>query len=319
MNRPLPKRIQQGIDEANAIEASIAAEQLALKTPTLQAVADEVIATPPEPETVPVVEEPKPDNWEPKYRALQGKYDTEVPRLHQQNRDMAAQLEGLQTQVRTLTDTAQTRQPVTPPVASKLVTDKDEEEFGLDMIDLQRRVANEESGELRTQNANLLKVVNDLQETVKGLSQAQHESRLTSFDEKLLKLVPNWAEIDKEQGWLNWLDDTDPLTGVRRQVMLVNAHKGQDASRMAAIFNAYTGIAPSKTIPPVPQKSELKTQVTPRKSAASVQVPVEAKIWSSAELSAALDPRRTKHMAATEIEALNNEIDNAQREGRVRN
>ncbi len=217
-----------------------------------------------------------------------------------------------------LSETAPQGKPEIEPEKVSLITDKDKEEFGGEMIDLQRRVAQEEVAGLKAQNDRLLAEIGKLQDVTHGLADTQMQHKAESFEEQLTKMVPTWQQIDEQLDWRDWLADVDPMAGAQRQQLLKNAVQSQNATRVAAIFNAFTGgLAPAAPAPN-PQ-SELSTQVSPGRSVAPVAPAHKAKIWTSADLQAALDPRKLKHMTSAEITAVTSEIDIAQLEGRIQN
>jgi hypothetical protein len=93
---------------------------------------------------------------------------------------------------------------------------------------------------------------------------------------------------------------------------LDGAQNRQDVQRIAAIFDAYK--ATKKRSEP---SQELKRQVTPKRSASTPQAQPNQRTWTQAEIAAALDPRKLKHMKPEQIEVLMSEIDAAQAEGRI--
>lgn len=325
MSQALPKRIQEDLKLAEEIEKQILAEQQVTMTPAEPEPEEPQETAEPENETVdqtpqpdfdpePEPEEPKTDAWENKYRALQGKYDVEVPRLHHQNRELAGQIEALQAQINALSETAQKSKPENQPEVARYVTDKDEDEFGSDVIDLNRRVAREEIAARDAKIAKLEAIVQDMSGKLGSLTQQSQQTAGQTFESQLERLVPNWREIDATQEWLSWLSEVDPMTGMQRQAHLDQAHKALNAQRVANIFNAFTG--QTKQAAPTP-KSELSKQVTPKKSAAPNAPSSQPRIWTQAQIAEALDPRRLKHMSPEQIEGVMSEIDAAQREGRV--
>ena len=101
----LPKAVAAATEELAALEQQLQAP--VEETPS----ADGQTETPPAPEPSP---EPAPEptvassdgpsdipeeKWEHKYRRLQGKYDAEVPRLHQQVKELQAALQQMQHQI----------------------------------------------------------------------------------------------------------------------------------------------------------------------------------------------------------------------------
>lgn len=326
MSQNLPRRVREELEQAEAIEKAIAEEQeklAAANQPAAEPESEEQQAEQPAEEQTAEVQpeqesEPKrqkeseSDVWEVRYRTLQSKYDIEVPRLYQQNRELTEQIENLQRQVELISETAEESKPEPGQVEAKYVTDKDEDEFGQELIDLQRRVAKEEIASLTAQNQQLAATVKELREQISILANSQQQVADGSFLTQLSRLVPNWEEIDSDPEWLKWLAEVDPLSGRNRQSFLNEAHAALDAKRVATFFDAFL-----KSKGKSSSKSELNRQVTPKKNSAPSAPPAQEKVWSQSEIAAALDPRKLKHMSQKEVEALMSEIDAAQRDGRI--
>ena len=138
----IPKQVEKQMREVEEIEkqmAPVPSEAPPPEEPTSPETppADQPLA--PDPAAVSnIVDIKQPNEWEHKYRTLDGMYKAEVPKLHGQVKELTAQIAGLVGQIEAL------KMP-TPPVAAdeRLVSDKDVEAFGEDLIDVQRRVARE--------------------------------------------------------------------------------------------------------------------------------------------------------------------------------
>jgi hypothetical protein len=59
------------------------------------------------------------------------------------------------------------------------------------------------------------------------------------LDADLAAAVPNYMEIDADPRWLQWLSETDPLTGAPRQQVLDDAVAAGSAPRVIAFFNTF--------------------------------------------------------------------------------
>lgn len=321
MNQPLPKQIADQLKEAEELEKALTTppEEAPTEAPAevveIQGESQEPEAT--EVETQPAAEPVETvsddDRWEAKYKTLQSKYDAEVPRLHQQNRELGTQLDRLQMQVESLSAKPE---PTEEPKQEihRSVSEQDEETFGKDLIDLQRRVTREETAKLHAQIEGMKNELVTLRKENSSLKQATNHTAMSQYMMDLNRMVPDWETINTDEGWLNWLAVEDPITGMTRQQALDSANNRQDASRVSAIFNAYkSGL--QKTAEPT---QELQRQVTPKRSASSPKAQPEKKVWMQSEIAEALDPRNLKKMTAEQIEVLMSEIDAAQAEGRIR-
>lgn len=258
----LPDQAQADLDAANAIE------QAMIKPPEPDPEA------PPTPE--PVVEPPPPapepppplddDSWKAKYLTLQGMHRADVNRLTTQCDDLKAQVTDLTSKL-----AAAPKAPAeAPKPASKLVTDKDAEEFGPELIDLIGRKAQEiadasmgkvteELAAVKAENATLKGTVDTVTETESNRSRRQYFANLTSE-------VPDYETVNTNPAWLAWLLEKDLISGAPRQAHLDSAFEAMDAPRTAILFNAFKATqapAPAPAAPPTPPADDLSSQITP--------------------------------------------------------
>lgn len=245
----------------------------------------------PEPTAV-VVETPTPDkevNWEARYRTLQGKFDAEVPRLHEELRDLKNKivtglLEGRST-------------AVAPKVETDLAADEindllttGRQTFGEDLIDfvdslIQRRSQVVAKGEVK-----------GVQDRVDSAEEAQLERERKDFAGQMAGLVPEGLDwhglmVGQDPDFQEFLDSEEPNGLFTYRELMSKANDGWDAKRLAKIFEAYTGKqAPAATVvapvvpKPDPQKEALdKARVAPaRTTPVEVTVDAEARIWTPA-------------------------------------
>ena len=179
------------------------------------------------------------DDWEQKYRTLQGKYDSEVPGLR-------SQVNGLQ-QVLANLEPRSPQEPTKPDPAPVVTTvgvpAKDIEEYGQELIDAVRRWARMEVqplvDELRTKvdglGSNFQKVERSAQETA-VFNARTHVRAMLNADPVL---GPVWEDLNKDAGFINWIKSADPFSGQIRQPLLQGAFDAGQADRVKAFFNAY--------------------------------------------------------------------------------
>lgn len=319
----LPKAIQAQLDEAAEIEKQLKQPETPPEPTDTDPVADP--APEPAPDVVPRSEpasEPKQENqeetWERRFKTLAGKYEAETPRLHQQIRDLQTQLES---QAQTLNELKSRPEPTPEPV-KPLVTSDDEESFGADLVNLMRRVATEATNSVAERMARLeaaASQINTLQQQVSEVSTSQAQTAEERFYAKITEAVPDWQEVDKDDRWLAWLAEYDPIVGAPRQTALNVAGEKLDANRIIAMFTQW------KALNVVPQQqaavqtqAELQRQVAPSKSKATTATPATEKYWSADEYERAFDPRLKATMSNDEVAKLQAEADRAAAEGRVR-
>ena len=274
----LPKAVQQQLDEADRLVATINGEKTGEDSsetnPENQEKEMLVNVTrqedPPEDEMPPdntVSQETKPaevleEKWSHKYHTLKGMYDAEVPRLHSQVREMQTQIQQL------IADKAEieARKAVEVPKVESLITDEDKEAFGPDLIDLIERATNSKVATLLNREAELVKEVKELKGQLGNVTERQVVSEKDRFLSSLAQQVPDWETLNVDSGFLGWLQEVDPVYGIPKQVALSNAYENGDVARVAAIFNSYKGVTNTKVPKAKSNQQELQRQVAPTRT-----------------------------------------------------
>lgn len=353
----LPKAVQKQVEEANRLAEQLSKDRLSLVTPqpgappdpnqgTPPAAADPSAGTPPadgaQPAASATPPAPAADGWEQRYKVLQGKYNAEVPRLQRQVQDLSSTLEQLKAQgVATqgmLAALAQGRvaapggQSQTPVAPVKLVKDEEVKEFGEDLTDFIKRVAQE--AVLPAVEQKLQPVQQQVAE-VRGQSEEDRRMALKAAHERLLatldREIPDWRQQNNDPGFLDWLSQADPYSGAARRDLLGKAYDGFDAPRIIAIFKGYRAEhavvtpTPPAAAPAQPDASQRKLEEftapgTPKAGAAGAPNGAGKRTWTQAEIKqfyddAAAGKFRNNKQRRDEIER---EIHAAVREGRVR-
>lgn len=323
--KKLPKAVQDLAEEADRISAQLQGDPPSEPDPQeQQAPAAESTQAPVEPVVPPAAEQPKADDesWQKRYLTLQGMFNAEVPRLNTQVKELQSQLQQAIASLEAA-KTAQTAQADTP--AQKLVTEKDVEAFGGELIDLMRRQAAEvfasekasmqaEIASLRSENVNLTKQLG-------GVAEKQGVNDRRAYFSELKKLVPDYEAVNVDAGFMSWLAEADPLSGVPRQAYLNNAWETFDVERTAKLFTAWKEMTGRVAQPQRQAQQELQRQVQPGASRTSVTPAANPadKVWSAREIEAyytavAKGQYSGRKEEAAKIEA---EIDAAVASGRV--
>ncbi|MET0657256.1 MAG: hypothetical protein ABW110_03750 [Steroidobacteraceae bacterium] len=302
----------------------------------------------------PPVEPPDPtppaaEGWEQKYRVLQGKYNAEVPRLTRTVQDQSNAIRDLQASLTTTQNllaslSAQRgnapagNEPAAPSAQpARLVKDEEVKEFGADLIDVMRRVAREEGASLLPQiDQRIAPVKQRADAAAKAAGEAATKVAANdqqSVMQQLADKVPNWEELNVDQGFLDWLDQRDPFSGAVRGLMLKQAFEAHDGPRVVNFFLGYqkehavvtpppADATPPATPPAQPQRSleQLVAPGAPKTGAASTPNGSGKRVWTRAEIGLfykdlGAGKYRGKTEEAKKIEA---DIFVAQREGRIR-
>ena len=321
----LPKQVQKQLKEVEEYEKALEAQK------NVEAVQDtdpehletgaEVVATI---EAAPEPEEAKPADTSPtdveeetfkqKYKTLTGKYDAEVPRLHQQVREMTEATKQLQAELKALKV-----EPTKPKEKVSLVTDADRAEFGEELLDVQRRVAQEVSqdyeGRLEQQDAVIKKLQDELAKTGSQVGEV-------GFSQRLNQAVPDFPQIDNDERWVAWLNEHDPMLRGPRRVQAQQAFDAGDVEAIAHYVSMWkeTLAAPTEA---KPNQAELEKQVAPNRSANSVRTQSttqNSKIYSPKDADRAWNKVRTLNTRGqyAEAEKLEADLTAAYMEGRVR-
>ena len=264
------------------------------------------------------------EDYEHRFSVIQGKYNTEVPRLHQTIREQTARLQSLEQLIATM----QAAPPQTQQApAQSLVTEEDKNAYG-DSIDVMRRVCREEIGDLSSRVVSLTQLIQQLQASVvprvNEVAQRQARSADEQFWATLNALVPNWQTINDDERFKSWLLEQDPLAGTTRQTLLEVAHGNLDARRVASFFNTWTslngGAGASKPAGKKQAVSELESQVSPgRGRSAAPPAPNTPKQITREDVSKFYDDVRKGVYKGREEERarLERDIFVAMKEGRV--
>lgn len=328
----LPKAVQQQLEEADRLVATIngdkTGEDSSETNPDNQSQGQQQVQQdppqdPPKDETPPdntVSQETKPvevpeEKWSHKYHTLKGMYDAEVPRLHSKLREMEAQVQQLIADKATI----EAQKAAEPPRTESLITDEDKEAFGPDLIDLIERATEAKVSTLRDREATLVKEINELKGKLGTVSERQVVSDQDRFLAGLTQQVSDWEALNTDQGFLNWLQEVDPVYGIPKKVALTNAYENLDVTRVANIFKAY-----KQTLPPPPtankNQQELQRQVAPTRTR-STTTPADQSdkpYWTSESIEQFYTDWRRGVYEDEEAASMEKQIHAAIAEGRVR-
>ncbi len=330
MTYKLSQRERQAA-EVEAIEKELAEAAAAAAAPPVEPGSEPPApAQPATPEPVAPVQpatpavDPELEALKQRFASLEGKYRAEVPRLQAANRDLQTRLEAAHAALEA------SRTPTPPAVPqAPLVTEKDNETFGADLIDLITRKATElwapREAALKAENETLRKKISEFEASVTTVVKSQEVSAHQIYLSKLTAAVPDWETINSDAGFLAWLGEVDKMSGLTRQQYLDHAYNTGDVERTAVIFNAWKAkvAAAQPPTPPVPSttKTDIQRQVEPGKSKSSPVVPVAdptTRIWTTEEIEKFYAETRAGKVTAADQTKIEAEIDLAVATGRVR-
>lgn len=319
---PLPQQVQKQMEEVERIERAMKGEVEGSETPETPD-ANIGAEEPDESESAPqsvadtgqgATQHSDEPLWEQRYKSFKGHADAEMARMREALERSNAEVESLKKQIAELTETVKSETQQEAP----LVTEKDVEAFGGDLIDLQKRVAKEVLADAQARwserERQLLDKIAQLESQVAGVTQQVDVTSESAFLAQLSNVVPDWETINQDERFLAWLAEIDPMTGLPRQSYLDDAVEKRDIARVAHIFNTFKG--PSKKADKT--RRELERQVAPR----SVRTPQTAsdttgKVWTQAEVKKFYDDVVHGRVTAEEAARIESEINAAAAEGRI--
>lgn len=254
-------------------------------------------STPPQP-PAPAPTAGDDEKWEARYKTIAGKYNAEVPRLHQQLKERDSELKGLKDRIELL-EAASSKEPLVKP--------EEVQEFGEPLVDLIRRAAREEIGAKDVEIQQLKTKLDSFEVKTTANTEAV-------FYEDLARAVPDWMAINDDPEFHKWLAEHDELTGYQRQQILSQAEANRDASRVARFFNAYKK-AQQGTV--AAATNSLEQQVAPTPSRVDAP-PQGKKLWTRAEIADFYARDRRGEYTEEQAASIDSEIQAAIAERRVR-
>lgn len=262
-----------------------------------------------------------PDNFEQKWRSLQGSYNAQMRR----NGELEQRLNQMQTLIATMTEV----QTQSPPQAQqqddyRLLSEDEVSEYG-ESVDVMRKVSREELTPLVQRMMQIERSLGDVTgrivPQVQGLADQQHQTAEQNFWGSLAQLVPDWREVNEDAEFQGWLLEVDPLTGSTRQAFLEQAQQRLDAGRVAQFFMTWKGAFTQ----PAPARrgngasSPLEMQVAPGRSRSSPPSARNQTTYTTADISKFYDDVRKGVYKGRDEEKgrLERDIFSAQQEGRI--
>lgn len=277
----LPAQIERDIKELEDLEKRMTAPEAVEPEETDVEQEPEAKKVEPEPQKEPASQpqakeqKPQAEDFEQKYNTLRGKYDAEVPRLHQQVKDLMAEMQALKE--------AQKAKPEPAPEPKRYVTDEDKETFGADLLDVQRRVALEVGAAYESQ---ITKLEQHIQALEAKLNETGGQIGQVSFETRLRQVVPDFDAINRDPRWVEWLNGYDPIIRGPRRGVAQKAFNDGDAEAVADYVRLFKATIEPQQEKQSDRKVELERQVTPSRSATATPAPASEpgkKIYTDAQ------------------------------------
>lgn len=291
----LPDAIQKQVDAVAALEAQMAAP------PSPAPVTDPPPPAEPtekEPQQLNLPEmtfenppaQPEPDDgkWETKYKVLQGKYNKEVPRLQEQLREQGDALNQLQMQLQQLTRVSP-HGDFSSAANEVEITDEERDSYGDDLLDVIGKRA------MQVVLPEIRRIETMLEEIRRGVVGVSHEVQLTAHEKFIQALDTqhkSWRTLNRDEGFLDWLEERDPFSGQLRKDLLAEAVASHSVDRAIAFFKGYEAEHGVRAEPREPAKRKAETSLEAmaapgRRSAAPAPVPNDLpEIWLRKDIQA---------------------------------
>ena len=169
--------------------------------------------------------------WRNRFGVLQGKYNAEVP-------DLAARLRTLEA------DLEEARRKPAEPV--KLLTEDDVHNFGVEQVEIARKIVrevqSEEIQQLQDEIAQLKAGQSQLSNNVSVNSRTAYLDALDRrFGPQAAGEQPYWRVVNERPDFLEWLAEMDAVAGRTRMDGLKDADAQCDVERVATIINTFLG------------------------------------------------------------------------------
>lgn len=315
----IPARVAADANEADATLASLVAAAAAPEVPP--APVEE-----PTPAPAPGVQ---PVDMMADIRRLQAQLQTTQGRLDDATRQLQVAQSRLE-EVARLPPPA----PVAPtPPPAPLISDKDREEYGEDLISLIGRVLDHKIGSRLDDAMAKISMIEGrlgrVDSSVQSVRQTAQQTAQQRYEAQLDSLIPGWSEVNEEQGYIDWLENRDTLSGKKYMELLLDAHQSMDAARVSSIFLLYkpelraSAPQPAGTQPTTPEATvpiiDPMTLAAPNTSPAAPApaAPPAGKIWSQADVNKLFDDKQKKRISQQVFEQREAEYLVALAEGRV--
>lgn len=176
-----------------------------------------------------------PAYWRQRFNVTQGMLRTQREQHEREMGERDRQVQELRDKVRAL-------EAATAPKDNELdlsafFTPEQIEQFGEEQC---RAVAQASTKAARQHAQQLIEAeIAPIKEQAKtDAERAQRQARQRFLD-ALTEKVPDWESINADAKWLAWLDEPDETTGMRRQDILDNHNRANNAVGVAALFTAF--------------------------------------------------------------------------------
>lgn len=259
-------------------------------------------------------------SYRKRYETLQGKYNAEVPKLHDEVRKLKDSI------IERLGGIGQQPVQVKPPEGDEDTVDPLDakiaalrEKFDDELVDFVEVLAERKARSLVNES------ITPVTEKIGSVESAQIESARSAFSADIdSKVKGDWQTLWKGEDplFVAFLDTQEPNGLFTYRELAKHASDNWNADILAKVFNTYLEkYKPAKPTPPVvpevPNKQQQSRVAPERKPVVAEPVANEAKIWTQADIRQFQDDDRKGKIPKEESEALWNDLLRAPAENRV--
>jgi hypothetical protein len=177
------------------------------------------------------VEPLQPQDWERRFKGLQGRYDSDVRKVRESLGQMSDDIRRLQAENATLRSVVP--QPTPPELqAQSLLSPQEIQDYGEEFVDVSRRIAREIATPLQAEIASLRAQLGAVQ-------QETGNSFMQRMDRDIGAVVKDWQALNRDPRFMEWVKLPDVFSGAIRQELMQAAWNAGDARRVSAFFQAF--------------------------------------------------------------------------------
>jgi len=243
------------------------------------------------------------EDFEQKYRTLQGMFNAETSKMRSQLADREEEIKSLQAQL--------AERQAEPQEKVEFGTEDDINNFGADFVEMVERGVKARTSEQQREIAELKAQIASMTNRVERVDQDANASRFQAYMNELDQLYPDWRRLNNDSGFLEWLKETDELSGIVRNDLLQKYNNDMNARQVATIFKAYGAATPQQ-----PKQPTLANQVSPSRGHPTA-APSGKPVYTEAQVKDFYDAVRRHYYTDEQANAIEKEIELAYAEGRI--
>lgn len=199
-----------------------------------------------------------PEQWRHRYQSMKGRWEKRGEQVSTLQNNFDGAVDELLRSQEALSQRPGSVPAAPAAPAAPLITDKDREEFGPDMVDFATRAA----------RAAVAPELEALQTQNRALQSTTLKAAQTVLYRELDIAVPNWREINADARWKAWLRLPDLYSRQVRGRLLQDAFQAADAPRVIAFLNGFISHEAAMTrdeapTPPSPTPAQQPAPRTP--------------------------------------------------------